>query len=333
MKRKSLFAALIPVLILILSSCGKNQDKAANVTTDSLNTTLPKQIIVTQTYDSLGFGTSTVTHNYVISIKYDTANQHIQLYLNDTTNTNPYDVLAATYTFNQAGYLILFTQNNVDYGSSLLMNGQVTINRNPDNTINNIVNTQPGFDGEDSTLYSYQSVNGGTSISTITHSYESQVLTDSYTVDYIFDTENKLTKVIDQDLGTLNFSYNSNNSLNTFSLQEANLTLNGNYFYASSLPDGKADTFLQTLLGKDFFLFDIKMLDPFILTAVNADFGYITSSITDPHHVTSATAQGNIYNTPFSTSATWMYQTGNQNRVTKITFAEDNSTFIYKLTY
>lgn len=84
------------------TSCNKG-DVPTPQTIDSIKSILPKQIIID--YPSQ-FG---VLEDKVISLKYDTANYKIELYDDDTTNTNPYDKLLATYSFNKDGYLIKST--------------------------------------------------------------------------------------------------------------------------------------------------------------------------------------------------------------------------------
>ncbi len=68
----------------------KNTAPLPPETVDSIKAVLPKQVIWTDPYL---FDTT-----IVLSIKYDTVNYQIQLFFDDTTNANPYDQLAATYT-------------------------------------------------------------------------------------------------------------------------------------------------------------------------------------------------------------------------------------------
>ena len=168
--------------------------------------------------------------------------------------------------------------------------------------ISNIVSVTEDGSGGRFHFYNYQSVNGSTTISTILRSYESQVLLDTAAVTYYYSADNSLTRA-DNDQGTYTYTYKANNSLQAFSLQGTDLSINGTYSYTSGLTDGKTDVFLQTLLGKDYYLLDLKQLDPYFLS-IDADFENIGNSITDPYHVTGGTEQGTLGNTPFTSSAT-----------------------------
>ncbi len=107
---------------------------------------------------------------------------------------------------------------------------------------------------------------------------------------------------------------------------------NGTYSYSSGLRDGKADVFVQTLLGKDYYLFDIKTFDPYMLSVDN-DFENIVFSIKDPYHVTNGTISGVPPDSPdsFSVSASWKYQLNGENNVTNMTFKGASETHVYTL--
>jgi YD repeat-containing protein len=333
MKYQSNHLLMILTATIVIASCQKTNDNPTPSQIDSIASALPKQIIDTYTYDSLNLGTSTVTHTYIVSIKYDSINHRIDLYEDDTTNSNPYDVLLATYKYNNDGFLTSFIQSSIDY-SRFATTFTATINRNPDNTISSIVEVPITGSEVDSTIYTYQSLNGDNSISTVVRSYDNQLLDYTYKVTYNYNASNSLTKVLNEDQGTYTYSYNSNNSLKSFSLQGADITANADYSYSSGLPDQKADVFLQTLLGKDFYIFDIRTFDPYILS-VDEDFEYMGNSITDPFHVSNATLSSYSPATPdpFSTSATWTYQLNTQNNVTKMNFNGGSEQHVYTLKY
>jgi hypothetical protein len=243
---------------IVIASCQKTNDNPTSSQIDSIASALPKQIIDAYTFDSLNLGTSTVTHTYVVSIKYDTINHRIDLYEDDTTNSNPYDALLATYKYNNDGFLTSFTQSSIDY-SRFGTTFTATINRNADNTISSIVDVPISGGWVDSTIYTYQALNGDKSISTVLRSYENQLLDYTYKVTYNYNADNSLTKVSNEDQGTYTYSYNPNNSLQSFSLQGTDITANANYSYSSGLPDQKADVFLRTLLGHLIHIFFLSM--------------------------------------------------------------------------
>jgi len=333
MKYQSNHLLMILTATIVIASCQKTNDNPTSSQIDSIASALPKQIIDAYTFDSLNLGTSTVTHTYVVSIKYDTINHRIDLYEDDTTNSNPYDALLATYKYNNDGFLTSFTQSSIDY-SRFGTPFTATINRNADNTISSIVDVPISGGWVDSTIYTYQALNGDKSISTVLRSYENQLLDDTYKVTYSYNADNSLTKASNEDQGTYTYSYNSNNSLQSFSLQGTDITANANYSYSSGLPDQKADVFLRTLLGKDSYIFDIRAFDPYLLS-VDADFEYIGNSITDPFHVSNATISSYTPTTPdpFSTSAAWTYQVNAQNDVTKVNFNGGSEQHAYTLKY
>lgn len=326
---------MILTAFVMITSCNKSNDNPTPSQIDSIASALPKQITDTYTFDSVGQGTSAVTNTYIESIKYDTINRQIQLYADDTTNSNPYDVLLATYKYNNDDYLSSFTLANLQFPAfRFATEFTATINRNPDNTIASIVSLSKDGSYVDSTIFTYQPANGGTLISTVDRGYDDRSLDDTYAVTYNYDANKRLTKVVNQDQGTYTYSYNANNSLASFSLQSTDLAVNGNYSYSSGLPDAKADVFLQTLLGKDYYLYDIRIFDPYLLSVDN-DFENVGNSVTDPYHMTNGTMSGHTPATsnPFSVSATWTYQVNSENNVTKMTFKGASEMHVYTLKY
>ena len=122
-----LISGLVLILAGSLFSCQKNVEPVSPETADSIKSVLPKQVIW-QSYFTISEDKA-----IVISLQYDTLNRKINLYLDDTTNTNPYDYLAISYTFNNNGYLIKatgFDGDGPDFADAV-----VDINRNADNKI------------------------------------------------------------------------------------------------------------------------------------------------------------------------------------------------------
>lgn len=107
----------LPALLLLNSSCSKT-DTILPPDVDSVISLLPKQVIVNDPSES---------YSAVFSIKYDTAHLKIEAYSDDTTNTNPYDVLILVHTFNDSGYLVSI--NDIGGGTT------TDIHRAPDNKI------------------------------------------------------------------------------------------------------------------------------------------------------------------------------------------------------
>jgi hypothetical protein len=333
MKTRFYFLFILLLCTITIISCKKGDNTPTPAQVDSLKSALPSQIITAYTYDSSGQGSTTikVTKTYAVSIKYDTIHYRIDLYLDDTTNTNPYDVLAATYMYNTGGYLTSYKQTNDNFGSGYDLGFDATINRGSDNTISNIVKVWKGGDDIDSIFYTYQAASGGTVISTLERSYQSQDLVGTYAITYNYSADKRLTKA-DLDLGIFTYTYNANNSLQGFSVEGSGTTLNTTYTYTSGLPVGKADVFLQTLLGKDYYLLDLKELDPFVVT-VNSDFEYIGNSITDPYHVTGGNQQGTFNGDPYPASATWTYELNDNDNISKENFTGEEDSYAFRFKY
>lgn len=315
------------LLIVTFTSCHK--DSGSNPTPlqiDSLNAALPKEIITSYSYDSSGV---TIPDSYVVAIKYDTVNSTVQLYLDDTTTTNPYDKLAETYSYNSSGFLTSVKES--PYSGPIDPSDQnynVIINRDANNKI--IYVSETSIDGSvyDSIFYSYQAVSGGTNITTFDHYRENISNFGIDTMIYSYNSNNILTQSADVSFHSItNYILNANNTVKSYTAVDDGYgdTTHATYSYASGLPDGKADLFVQTLLGKDYYMPDIFDQDPFVY-AYNASSGYddLYISFTDPYHISSATLHGNGFSGGTET-ATWSYQLNTQNNVTQVNYSNNLS--------
>ncbi len=302
------------------TSCQK--DSSNNPTPmqiDSLNAALPKEIIGYDSYDSSGV---TIPGSFVIAIKYDTVNSTVQLYLDDTTTTDPYAVLAETYTYNSSGYLTSVKESgDIDPGDQSY---NVTINRDANNKI--IYVSETSIDGSvyDTIFYNYQPVSGGTNITTFNHYRENVSVFGIDTTVYSFNINNGLTQLTGVSFQTItNYMLNANNTVKSYATVGYDDTTNANYSYASGLPDGKADAFMQALLGKDYYMPDILDQDPFVYSYAEISFfDNFNISFTDPYHISSATLQ-HKGDGPGTETATWSYQLNAQNNVTQVNYSNN----------
>ena len=319
---KTTFYLLLFVIlfVVVFTSCHKDTNSPTPTQIDSLNAALPKEIITSYSSDSNGI---TVPGSYVVSIKYDTVNSAVQLYFDDTTTTNPYDILGETFTYNASGYLISVKESDDtrvnDPDSDPLYN--VTVNRDANNKI--IYISEVSKDGSlyDSIFYNYQAAGTGTNITTILHYLEEGGSSGTDTVVYTYTSDNKLSQETDLQFDTYTYTFNTNNTIKSDNISGQDGNFTSNYTYASGLPDGKADAFVQALLGKDFYIPDLYYLDPFVYSY---DFaGYYDDysfSFTDPYHISASNLQGTNGTDPITETATWMYQLNAQNNVTQVIF-------------
>ena len=266
-----LFISILVIFISVsITSCNKGDEPKPDQV-DSIKSVLPKQIIWNE-------GVTTAT---IFSIKYDTANYKIELYEDDTTNSNPYDRLAISYAYNKDGYLITFDTNISGFWGGIFDNGTVSIKRNEDNRIIYIAYNDRDYNETDTSFYNYESVNGGTNISSIggfNGYFEGTTV-------YNYDVDNKLLAYSsDMGQGNATFSYNANNSLKQIISQGIGDN-QSDFSYASGIPDEKADAFYKILLGKDYYLWDLSDLFPFTFY-LDPDYDNYFISATNQYHLT-----------------------------------------------
>lgn len=284
MKRAISFIAM---LCIAITSCKKEPNAVIPPeTVDSVYSVLPKQVISAYIGETNNGGDSLITN--VISIKYDTANLKIEMYLDDTTNTNPFDELAQTYTYNKDGYLI---------GYAIFDNGNTSekyaIKRGADNNIETIIYNDSEGEQIDTTFFTYQTSGTNTNVRTIMRSYQT-AYNNVDTNNYSYDADFKLTKIQGTNSGdyfVANFVYNANNTLNKVVTADGgnnlptSLNAEADFFYSPAVPDAKDDIVKKAFLGRDYYLYDLQMLYPFgFVTEFNLNNFYMVS-FTDPYQV------------------------------------------------
>lgn len=267
-----LFILILTIFISAVSitSCNKGDEPKPNQI-DSIKSVLPKQIIWNE-------GVTTAT---VFSLKYDTANYKIELYEDDTTNLNPYDKLAISYAYNKEGYLINFDTNIPEFWGGIFDNGSVTIKRDADNKIVYIAYNDREYNEKDTSFYNYETVSGGTNISSLGGSngyFEGSTV-------YNYDNAYKLLGY-SNDMGqsSATFSYNANNSVKQI-VSKGMENNQADFSYSSGIPDDKADVFYEILLGKDYYLWDLGDLYPFSFY-LDPDYDNYLISATNQYHLT-----------------------------------------------
>lgn len=292
-------------------SCSKDSTSTPDQI-DSLKSILPKQII----YEVPGAGQGAGIN--VVSIKYDTLNRNIQLYEDDTTNANPYDVLLATYRFNQDGYLLQFESTDHSLANMDYQNTIIDFHREANNNISYITyrDKSKAVEYTTTTAYTYKTESGGTVITTegsnayffgaCDYHYDANFNLISYQASYYTDYANGI------------LSYNANNSINKISGLGVGENLT-EFSYTSGMPDQKEDLLERVLLGKDYYLWDLKLLNPFVFD-LDMDYDNFLLSATNPFHVTSMkdTHQPDASPTGIET-ATFTYELNKEQLLWKVT--------------
>ncbi len=308
MKKTFLLILLLASFSLTtITSCNKG-DEPTPQTIDSIKSVLPKQIIWKE-------GLTTAT---VFSIKYDTANYKIELYEDDTTNSNPYDKLAISYAYNKDGYLINFDTNIPEFWGGIFDNGSVNIKRDADNKIIYIAYNDRDYNEKDTSFYNYQLVSGGTNISSLGGSngyFEGSTV-------YNYDNDNKLLGYSsDMGQGSATFSYNANNSLSKI-IGKGIGENQADFSYTSGIPDEKEDAFYEILLGKDYYLWDLSDLFPFNFY-LDPDYDNYFISATNQYHVSKMKDTHQPDGGSGIEEATLSYELNENNFLSHVTFKID----------
>jgi hypothetical protein len=273
---KNPFIAPLALLacVCLLDSCQKADIAPDNHRLDSTINLLPRQWIATDySQDPSG-------QTQVYSIKYDTANYIVDLYLDDTTNANPYDKLFSRYQFNKDGYLVGNLQSG-DVPDQI----QVVINRGNDNRVNWIARTDIQNNELDTTFYSYQDSADAIIITT------TKVTIGDYT-DTLFSrmTFSASSQLLQCDMNKGDswqaFSYNADGSLkkkvSVGNGVESNYEADLSYYISNLSPS--EDNLRKYILGRDHFLPDLKELYPFTLFT-NAE----SYSLSNPYQLADVT--------------------------------------------
>ncbi len=283
------------VCMLFNASCSKT-DTPLIPPVDSLTSLLPKQIISIESDPNS-------PNSIVISIKYDTANLKIDLYQDDTTNTNPYDVLAGTYTYNTSGYLVSINDFAGDQ--------TVQVQRASNNNIIWIRRNAPSDEDLDTTFYQYRQAGANTIISTTANSYNAGVLISSQNETDTYNAAFKLVNVAGA-FGYLDtLIYNANGSLSKSIATDGVDNYQDTYTYNAGIADGTGDPVLNVFMGKDAYIGGIREYYPIsLLNNMPALSG------TDPYHVTRLLS---TKNGATNEDRAYVYQLNAQNLLSKIT--------------
>jgi hypothetical protein len=265
---------LIGFIITTNTSCNKGDEPTPEII-DSVKSILPKQIIFYQISDE--------PDSLRLSLKYDTVNRKVELYEDDPATPDLYDKLAMRSTFNDDGYLVKFEMNSDKFLDASFYDATININRASNNEINYIAYDDRDINQKDTSIYTYKPVGDGTEITT--SGYQSYF---EGTVSYKYDKDNKLLSYQFQPnttYGIAQFYYNTNNSISKVEKTGGDYDNVAEFSYTSGIPDDKEDVLGRVLFGKDYYLWDLKDMNPFIFY-LDADYDDYPISFTDPYHIT-----------------------------------------------
>jgi hypothetical protein len=244
MKQPIPFFISVVLVLLIGSSCQKeiSPDNFDSTNTDGSYALRRIKIHHPSSSDPL---------DVVVSFQYDTVNRKLNIYFDDTTTSNPFDRLAATYQFDANGYLTRCDALD-DYTSNAIR-PDFAITRNSIGQIEKIIE----FDAEELNGISYND--------TVYYSYEQSgvqtIVQDSvrfYTNSY-FNTRrttyNSQNKPISEEYSTFNVSPGLNYSYINDRLSSATSSYNTTSFtYDNTIVSNEWQSLPQSLLGKDYYI-------------------------------------------------------------------------------
>lgn len=266
-------------LIRIVSTCFllvgfvacQKQLNTPEIIVDEPKSSFPKQII---------FSDWEETTAEVWSIKYDTADRIISIYVDDTTTINLYDQLKYSYHYNSAGYLIKY----VDYFG--LEEGIRKIVRDQDNRIQYITNHDYFKNNNDTSFYNYSTV--GSSLQIIADRKDDFFSSTNFTQRTIFTYSDNLLQTIkyehEQDSLEYIYAYSGTmlTSIKSVNEEEVTTVLCS---YETENPANSGDKLLELILGKDYYLHDLREMYFFPLYRLPY---VVMLSASDPHHLSAS---------------------------------------------
>ena len=258
---------LFPVLIACQKQISSLEEEEEIEQPEEVIQQLPKQFVLKHFTDA---------YIEVWSMQYDTVNRHINVYYDDTTNANPYDALKASYQFNEDGYLVKSINSDGTTEETSI------ISRDANNRIRYITNHDEYFENPDTSFYAYENIGDSVRISIERRAYLDQDVVRGF---YIYTYKNNLLQ---------NLRMNSSDFLYTYQYQQSKLTKlewvrNSDFIrmaitHQTPAPDESRDIYQELILGKDYYLQDIRDMYFFFLFR---DSRFLTLSASDPHHIAS----------------------------------------------
>lgn len=244
----------------------------------------------------------------VWSMEYDTLNRRINVYSDDTTTTNPYDKLIKSYQFNEDGFLIKFIDR---YG---IVNDTSIIARDANNQILYITNRDAFIRTPDTSFYTYESQGTSLNISAKRHNIFSAGAEGPFRDVYSYSNLQLRSLIAEPDSFRYIYEY-TGDMLTSVGYNHENGDLNLSCTYATLQPDEPRDYLLEHVLGKDYYVQDIRNMYFFFWFK---EFSFAMLSASDPHHISSYTYSLKGGNIDLSQTTTLSYVFNEHNQPTTI---------------
>lgn len=321
--KKSIFRFMVLVGYLgIISSCQKEIDPTPE-TIDRIKSLLPKQIshswrmgLVDSQEDDISYRWE--EDSVTFSIKYDTMNRKIEFYLFDRVSNSPSDKPVFFYTFNKGGYLVNFAASSgMPYNYRDVV---IEIKREADDRVHSIIYDHKELGRRDTTFYRYQALADDIYITS-----EGYGGYDYGTMVYHYNHKNVLLeyKWNSGDDYFSTFYYNADGSLSKMNNKGPAGYNVSEFFYSSSLPHQQEDWLCRLLLGKDYYLPDLWVLNPFMFF-LDPDYDNYSISPTNPYHITKMVDTHKPDASPSGIEVgTMQYKYNAQNLLTTVTFTKE----------
>jgi hypothetical protein len=246
MKKLLFFTGM--ALFILLANTGCQKEPPADLLKDTTTTTAAPSIL---RRIKINQPSPTDPLDIVVALQYDTANRKINVYLDDTTTANPFDLLAVNYQFDANGYLI--SSNGLNNGT---LQPDFSIVRNSNEQIQKIIEFNAeelnGVPYNDTVYFSYRQQAGQTVVQDSVHFYGASGFLTRQTS---YTSQNQPATIqysSGSNFGTPEtYSYNGSGTLSH--ITTGSDTTDFTYDNASVTPTWSKLPLL--FLGKDFYLF------------------------------------------------------------------------------
>lgn len=253
---KKAFVLISSALFIFLANTGCQKEVPASILGDSTNITATQALRRIKVHQP----SATDPFDAVFSLQYDTAGKKINVYLDDTTTSNPFDLLAIDYQFDANGYLV--SSNSIGYNGTVLQPDFV-ISRNGNGQIQKIIEYNAeevnGIPYNDTVYYSYQQSAGQTTVQDSLRFYPFTMGFSTRRTDYNLQN-NPLAEYSYNGSNYSNFrTFNYNNGVvSDVIFYNDSVSLPGNdttYFTYDNTPVASQwQSLPQLLLGKDYYI-------------------------------------------------------------------------------
>ena len=244
MKQPIFFFVLIVFMLVTGSSCQKE------LSPDNLDTT--------NTTGSYALRRIKIHHpssldplDLVVSLQYDTMNRKLNIYFDDTTTSNPFDRLVATYHFDSNGYLT--GCDAIEDFTSNVIRPDFAITRNSSGQILKIVEFDAeelnGISYNDTVYYSYEQSGAQTIVQDSVMFYTNSYFTTRRTT---YNSQNNpVAEEYSRYISGPNTNYNySNDRLSLVT----NAGYTTSFTYDNTLVSNEWQNLPRSLLGKDYYI-------------------------------------------------------------------------------